>query len=199
MTKKKLVHNKQKMQTRSKRKTNKDYNSKDGFWTRTWGPVVWHFLTMISLNYPVDPTPTERTHYEQFILSLGNVLPCRTCRENYTKNLTSAGFFNKTKDVLKSRHSLSRFIYRLQTEVHKMTTKEKKLPISFNMTRENYECLRAKCAKTKGKEQGCILPKEYVPSRILLHIVPLKNATSVPSFQIDNECFTKKIKKPYLK
>ena len=35
--------------------TEKEYNSDYGFITYIWGPLLWHFLHIISFNYPVDP------------------------------------------------------------------------------------------------------------------------------------------------
>ena len=52
-----------------------DYNSNDGFLTSIWGNSAWHLLHTISFNYPVNPTPKDKNHYRNFILSLQNVLP----------------------------------------------------------------------------------------------------------------------------
>ena len=34
----------------------KDYNSGDGMLTSVWGPSLWHYLHVMSFNYPINPT-----------------------------------------------------------------------------------------------------------------------------------------------
>lgn len=55
--------------------------------TKVWGPMMWGFLHTISFNYKVHPTEEDKENYRSFIYSLKHVLPCRYCRENYTKTL----------------------------------------------------------------------------------------------------------------
>ena len=33
-----------------------EYNSGDGMLTSIWGPSLWHYLHVISFNYPTNPT-----------------------------------------------------------------------------------------------------------------------------------------------
>ena len=49
--------------------------------TNVWGPSLWHVLHTISFNYPVNPTEEQKQQYKDFVLSLGNVLPCGACRK----------------------------------------------------------------------------------------------------------------------
>ena len=82
-----------------------DYNSGDGMLTSIWGPSMWHFLHTISFNYPVNPSNEEKQHYYDYLMSLQNILPCKYCRDNYTKNMKNARFsvnvFNKNSpDIL---------------------------------------------------------------------------------------------------
>jgi hypothetical protein len=30
-------------------------NQNNGFMTSIWGPAIWHFLHIISFNYPIEP------------------------------------------------------------------------------------------------------------------------------------------------
>jgi hypothetical protein len=50
--------------------TKKEYNSGDGMLTTAWGPAIWHYLHMMSFNYPVKPTLEDKKHYREFILNL---------------------------------------------------------------------------------------------------------------------------------
>ena len=56
-----------------------------GMQTRVWGPAGWLFLHSIAQNYPWKPTPEQQEYYFSFFKLVGNVLPCRYCRESYQK------------------------------------------------------------------------------------------------------------------
>ena len=84
--------------------TKSDYNSGDGMLTSVWGPSMWHTLHTISFNYPVNPSSKEKKQYFIFFNSLGNILPCRYCRENLKKNLKCNPL---TMNTMKNRKSLS--------------------------------------------------------------------------------------------
>ena len=63
-----------------------DSRSGDGMLTTVWGPSFWHVLHTMSFNYPVKPTQEDKVNYKSFVLNLQNVLPCKYCRINLTKN-----------------------------------------------------------------------------------------------------------------
>ena len=67
-----------------------DYISGDGMMTSIWGPPAWHFLHIVSFNYPINPTKMQKEHYYNFFNNLQNILPCKYCRDNLTKNFTIA-------------------------------------------------------------------------------------------------------------
>ena len=46
----------------------KDFNSDDGIVTFIWGPSMWNFLHMMSFQYPVKPSDTDKKKYKAFIL-----------------------------------------------------------------------------------------------------------------------------------
>ena len=54
---------------RVKSYTRKNYNSGDGMLTSVWGPSLWHYLHVMSFNYPMKPTKQEKKHYKNFILN----------------------------------------------------------------------------------------------------------------------------------
>ena len=54
--------------------TSKDYISGDGMLTTVWGPSLWHYLHVMSFNYPNNPTLQEKQYYKNFVLNLQNVL-----------------------------------------------------------------------------------------------------------------------------
>lgn len=90
-----------------------------------WGPAGWDFLYYISLAYPDYPSEKDKTNMKFFFSSIGDVLPCETCRYNFSKHIkkypitgtaTSGG-----RNVLDSRYSLIMWLININNEVNKTT------------------------------------------------------------------------------
>lgn len=177
--------------------TMNDFNSGDGMITAIWGPPMWHFLHTISFNYPVKPTSEDKQNYKNFVLSLKNILPCKYCRLNLTKNLKTLPLLAKH---LKSRETFSKYIYDLHELVNKMLNKTSGL--SYENVRERYEHFRSRCtlkvgagativhtankSRKKKKEKGCVKPLYGKKSKCILKIVPQE--TKCDTFQINKRC-----------
>ena len=108
------------MSTSSCTFTEKDFDSKDGMLTSVWGPSIWHYLHIMSFNYPIYPTSHEKTKYRNFILSLQHVLPCKYCRINFKNNLKRIPL---TINCMKNRHTFSMYVYKLHELINKMLKK----------------------------------------------------------------------------
>lgn len=195
---------------RTRKRTNKtrkvrtfkptDYKSGDGMLTTVWGPAMWHFLHTMSFNYPVEPTQLQRTQYKEFVLSLRNVLPCKYCRENLTKNLRDLKFSNKH---MKNRATFSRFMYDLHELINTMLGK--KSGLSYCDVRERYEHFRSRCVldidsdkekieellREKKEETGCTEPLYGKKSKCVIKIVP--QDTECETMEIDDKCVKKRI------
>lgn len=175
--------------------TDNEFNSGDGMMTSVWGPAAWLLLHTISFNYPVDPSEEQKKHYYKYFKNLQNILPCRYCRENLAKNLKT----NKlTKDVMKNRDSLSRWVYNLHETINKMLGKTSGL--SYEDVRDRYEHFRSRCLIEKPsdigdikKEKGCTEPLYGVKSKCVINIIPRDDRTS--SFKMDPKCIISKGKK----
>jgi len=132
-------------------------NENNGFSSNIFGPPLWLFLHIISFNYPIHPTQTDKNNYRNFILNLQNVLPCKTCRENLTKNFKQLPL---TMNDMENRDTFSRYVYNLHNVINKML--HKNVNISYDDVKKQYEQYRAKCDvknKTiKNKHVGCIVP-----------------------------------------
>ena len=172
--------------------TKSDYNSGDGMLTSVWGPSMWHTLHTISFNYPVNPTTKEKKQYFIFFNSLGNILPCRYCRENLKKNLKCNPL---TMNTMKNRKSLSFWVYRLHEIINKMLGK--KSGLSYIDVRDRYENFRSRCLKKSKKEikklkkeTGCTKPLYGNKSKCVLNIVP-KNK-KCKTFKIDKKCIVRR-------
>jgi hypothetical protein len=168
-----------------------DYKSGDGMLTSVWGPPLWHALHTISFNYPIKPTTEQKKYYFDFYNNLQNILPCRYCRENLTKNLKELPL---TMEVFKNRESLSRYVYNLHELINKMLGKDSGL--SYEDVRDRYEHFRSRCIASKPTstiEKGCTEPLYGVKSKCVLNIVPKDGRTK--SFNMDPKCVLKKGKK----
>ena len=167
-----------------------DYESSDGFLTAVFGPLCWNFLHIISFNYPLNPTNEQKKHYKDYLLALGNVLPCKYCRDNFHKNLKVTGM---TDAVFKSRDSFSRFIYKFHNTVNKMLNK----PVfeNFSFVRDRYEMFRARCVNEtpllpRKMENGCLTPLYGMRSKAIICIVPITSKKD--GFQIDKRCLVRR-------
>ena len=140
MSKTKKKKHLQKKRTFSK----KDYNSGDGMLTTAWGPAIWHYLHMMSFNYPINPTEEDKKHYRDFILNLQYVLPCKYCRMNLTKNFIHHPL--RLSDM-ENRETFSKYVYDLHELINKML--KKKSHLSYADVRERYEHFRSRCTKNE--------------------------------------------------
>ena len=59
------------------------FNSSEGFQTAAWGPVFWSMIHSISLYYE----PEHADIYSHWFISLGRILPCKACRDNFDARL----------------------------------------------------------------------------------------------------------------
>ncbi len=82
-----------------------------------WGPHAWFFLESICLSYPDDPTNEDINNYRNFFMSLGNILPCHKCRNNYNNHLN---IYPITNEVLKNKNNLINWIINMHNLVRKL-------------------------------------------------------------------------------
>ena len=176
--------------------TDKEYNSNDGMLTDVWGPPFWHFLHVISFNYPVSPSRKQKRNFYNYFKNLQNILPCKYCRINYKNNLKSTNFNYK---VFKNRETLSKWVYELHNHINMMLGK--KCQLSYLDIKNRYENYRSrcnlvedekKCIRTVKKEKGCVDPLYGVKSKCIIEIVPKKSKKK--GFKIDNRCIVKRLK-----
>jgi FAD-linked sulfhydryl oxidase len=87
----------------------------DGIAPIIWGPSAWLLLHCIAATYPANPTELVKRQYYTFILALGNVLPCPTCRSHYKRTLGELGF---CIGHLSNRDTLFKFVFDLHNAVN---------------------------------------------------------------------------------
>jgi hypothetical protein len=195
-----MLSKKNKKNKTIKRVYNKaDYNSGDGMLTSVWGPSLWHYLHVISFNYPINPTLLQKKKYKQFITNLQYTLPCKYCRINLTNNFKK---YPLTNDIFKDRHNFSKYIYHLHEIINKKLGK--KSGITYCDLRDRYEHFRSRCTIEKPnifkytkknigkKEKGCTTPLYGKKSKCVINIVPQEKKCK--TFKIDKKCLKKKNK-----
>jgi hypothetical protein len=187
---KSIKHNKKKRNF-----TKKHYNSGDGMLTSVWGPSMWHYLHIISFNYPLEPTQQQKNKYKTFINSLQYTLPCKYCRINLNNNFKK---YPLSDEIFISRDTFSRYIYNLHELINKMLGK--KSGLTYCDVRDRYENFRSRCVLDKPKifnysklkkEKGCTTPMYGEKSKCLIKIVPQKSRCK--TLTIDKKCFKRKI------
>jgi hypothetical protein len=151
-----------------------DYNSNDGMQSAIFGPAFWFTIHITSFNYPVNPSEVDKKNYDEWLRSIGKILPCSYCREKFQSNLELAHY---TKKSLESRDSFSRFCYKLHCIVNNMLGKSSP---TFKEVRCKYEMFRAKCLTKEEKNsmqhtEGCVRPYHNGErGKCLIKIVPSK-------------------------
>lgn len=86
-----------------------------------WGPPAWTFLESVTLEYPDNPSEEEKKDMYIFLMSLGNILPCKKCRNNFKSHLSKYPINN---NVLKSRNKLITWLINIHNCVNKMNKKD---------------------------------------------------------------------------
>ena len=81
---------------------------------KIWGPYFWFTLHTVTLAYPENPNYITRRHYNDFFLTLQNVLPCNLCREHYKKHLQEYPI----SAHLDSKESIVKWCFNLHNKVN---------------------------------------------------------------------------------
>ena len=134
-----------------------DYKN-NGLITKIWGEPGWTFNHAATFGYPLEPTDEQKIKYKNYFISLGDVLPCRYCRESYQIMITT-GDTALTDEVLENRETLTKWFWRVHNAVND------KLEVDYGFTYEDliekYESFRAKCGKPTQTAKGCVAPLDY--------------------------------------
>jgi len=86
--------------------------------TNIWGPKAWIFLHTVTMNYPDNPSDLQRLNYRKFFDSLGDVLPCDVCNNNYKFHLKELPL------KLGSRKELEEWLIQMHNKINKLHNKK---------------------------------------------------------------------------
>ncbi len=89
-----------------------------GYSPKIWGRQAWHFIHMVALSYPDNPTEEDKKNYLRFFQSLSHALPCPVCGEHFKQNM------DKSPPRLDSRKELFEWTVDIHNEVNKMNQKK---------------------------------------------------------------------------
>jgi hypothetical protein len=78
-----------------------------GLSPEVWGREAWHFIHLVALTYPPQPSEEQKKEYLLFFESLGNTLPCGVCAAHYREKIkntppkleSQTELFNWTVDI----------------------------------------------------------------------------------------------------
>ena len=108
-----------------------DSSKTNGLITKIWGPHFWEVLHFVSFGYPLEPTDQHKKDYKDFYVAVKNVLPCKYCRESYSKFILEEDRTRLTDNDLTNRDSLTRWVYKLHERVNE------KIGIHYKTTYED--------------------------------------------------------------
>lgn len=83
-----------------------------------WGPPLWHFLHIMTFNYPDNPTSLDIQNHQMFLESLKHILPCEKCKNHYKENITNY------PPKLQSKLEFIKWMIDLHNEVNKKNNKK---------------------------------------------------------------------------
>jgi hypothetical protein len=143
--------------------------SNNGLMTKIWGPPGWLFLHCVTMGYPniIDETNEQhifrREQTKEFFTTLGNVLPCKFCRDSYNDFIIQ----HPIDLNLNTRKELARWFYDIHNKVNeKLEIEQEDIP-SFETFYNQYEMYRAGCDKNKG----CVSSKDGVRKKSVIKII----------------------------
>lgn len=152
-----------------------DPNLNNGMMTKVWGPAGWLFLHSVSFGYPLkidNSNSSKKIEYKVFFESIGDILPCKYCRESYNKYIQEIPI----DDHLNSRDALVEWLYLIHNKVNnKLNVPECDIP-TLEEVKEKYEKYRAKCKQSFSETEvkGCVVPQDGVKKFCKLSVVDEK-------------------------
>jgi len=172
-----------------------DGQENNGLITKIWGGAGWTFCHSVAFGYPVHPTDEQKIVYKNHFKSIGDILPCKYCRDSYQKFIMD-GDTKLTDAVMQNRDTLTKWFFDIHNAVNN------KLGVDYGVTYEDhvmkYESFRAKCGG--ANLNGCVTPLDYkaysykrlnqkdcpiVPDELIGPFIKLAKIRGVDDFQFN--------------
>jgi hypothetical protein len=120
------------------------------------------------MNYPPEPSETEKLHYRIWFEGLAHVLPCGACRQNFAEALTDSNLYDEERDFV-SRTTMTHLMTRLHNRVNRHTNKETQVDFGDDEVCTFYNQFRAtdchgdSCVSTKRSMVCSLHITESIP------------------------------------
>ena len=119
----------------------KNRGPKIGLDQKTWGPSAWAFLHAVTLNYPDAPDQSTQELYRRFFSVVGEVLPCKKCRNHYKTHVTTIPI------RLQSRKDLVEWM----VDIHNLANRATDKPVwTYRQAVEHFTCTFCKALTIPG-------------------------------------------------
>lgn len=79
-----------------------------------WGPHAWFFLDNVAFSYPKKPSTYHKKLYKDFFISIGNILPCESCRIHFKQNIKKNPL---TDQILSNREAFIEWFFSIHNLV----------------------------------------------------------------------------------
>jgi hypothetical protein len=94
-----------------------------------WQPLTWHIFHTIALNYNSE----YKEQYITFFNSIKNIIPCKECKEHFTRNIS-----NKPEMYIENNINEDRF-FNWTIDLHNLVNKKiQKTQWSYEQSKEYY-------------------------------------------------------------
>jgi len=110
---------------------------------KEWGPACWKFLDCLVFSYPLVPSEEQQAAMATYFHSLKNVLPCYSCRVDFTRMMEQ----DPIENHLHSRESLARWLHQKHNQVNEKLGKP---TISFEHYVMQFDAPRATHQKSRS-------------------------------------------------
>lgn len=126
--------------------------------TKAWGPPAWFYITCSLMGYPENkPTKKQKSQYKNFLVSVGDTLPCNLCRDSYKKYMKELPLSDR---VMSSRKNIVMWLFKIHNKVNKKLNCKVLTKLQMEKKYKWYEKFRAvSCSPKLG---GCLKATENV-------------------------------------
>ncbi len=100
---------------------------------KVWGRHLWYYLHTCAMNYPENPTPTDKKEMEEWLKTLPVTLPCRNCSKHYRSYIEENA--SRLPEICSTRENLFNFLVDIHNKVNARTDKEE---MSYDDARKLY-------------------------------------------------------------
>lgn len=126
-----------------------------------WGPPIWNYLHVSTFMYPDQPTTEDKTKMKQLFDVVTANLPCATCREHFSKAISSLDKY------LGSKNDLTRFLVDVHNQVNLRLKKAPKsyeeVLLKYKATCSNTSCPAILSSGEMAEKRGQTPPKDIAP------------------------------------